>query len=91
MLLNIQKSCEIENLIDVIMNDTNKSYDEIEKALMNSGNYPESKKTFLMLSNGSLFDKDFKDDYPNDAWIENSLIKILKDNNIKSIYITTAI
>ena len=81
--LKTQLSCEVDEIIGCIMQDTGKTYDEVETAMSDEYLYPTSKKTFVTTQFG-------KDDAEN-SWLRASIYRILDENEIKSVYITTAI
>lgn len=83
--LNIEASCEIDNLINCIVLKTKRSYEEIESAFFDNFIYPESKKTYLTTQFGKIIDDE------NYEWLNSALEDIFKENKIKSIYITEAI
>lgn len=95
MSLNISLSCEIENLMNEIMAKTDKSYDDVEKAVMKAGIYPDSTKTFISWNDDktkkSIIVKFTMQDHPELKWLDEILVLIFKENNIDSIYITHAI
>jgi hypothetical protein len=93
-MLELTHSCEIDDLISEICQKTGKSYDEVESVMFDSHIYPESKKTFLMLSKDLNSDKEtILTDNPNGSlqWLEDVLQEIFKELNIRSVYVTEAI
>jgi hypothetical protein len=93
-MLELTHSCEIDDLISEICQKTGKTYDEIESVMFDTHIYPESKKTFLMLSKEIDSDKEtILTNNPNGSlqWLEDVLQDIFKELNIRSVYVTEAI
>tara|TARA_Y100001960_G_scaffold321323_1_gene395854 strand:- start:75919 stop:76200 length:282 start_codon:yes stop_codon:yes gene_type:complete len=93
-MLELTYSCEIDDLISEICEKTGKTYDEIESVMFDTHIYPESRKTFLMLSKDPSNDKEtILTDNPNGSlqWLEDVLQDIFKELNIRSVYVTEAI
>ncbi len=91
--LIVESSCEIENLIDVIVGKTDKDYEDVENAIHSAGIAPESNKTYITTEKFGLSSKtkvlnDVGDEL---KWLDDVLFDILKELNIDSIYITEAI
>jgi len=79
--LDIQSSCEINNLIRVIMERTAKTYAEVEKEAFDEYVYPESTKTYV----------DVRWPSKDDGWLKQEIIKLLNELGIQGIYITNPI
>jgi len=95
MALEIELSCEIENLMDEIVATTDKNWDECETAFMKAGLFPENTKTFISWNDNDAMDsiivKFTMDDHPELKWLDEALVAIFKKEKINSIYITHAI
>jgi hypothetical protein len=76
-------SCEINDLIECVMADTGKSFDQVEKEMFKQCIYPESTKTRVTTKFGRY--------KATDNWLYESIYKILDENNIQSVYITEEI
>lgn len=85
--LNIQSSCEIDDLIDSLIFASQKSYDEVEAILFKEGIYPESNKTYITNQFGNILPEVNE----SNKWLEDALGFILNENGINGLYITTAI
>jgi len=81
--LNTQLSCEIDEIIGCVMQDTGKTYGEVERAIFDEYLYPESKKTFVTTRFGR--------DKAKNSWLYASIYRILDENGIESVYITNSI
>jgi hypothetical protein len=79
--LNIQVSCEIDNLIKVVAKRTNRSYFDVESEAFREGAYPEGSKTYV----------DVRWPSPTDGWFRKEVQAILKEKGLLGIYITLAI
>jgi hypothetical protein len=95
MSLKTSLSCEIDDLIDEIMSISEKSYDEIESALITLCIYPENTKSFLMLQNEKdtkhVLDKFSLIDHAELKWVDDVLIRIFNETKIDKVYVTHAI
>lgn len=79
-MLKVEKSCEVDDLIEEVVAVSGKSYGEVEKQFFDSGIYPESTKTFVTDQFGG---------YDTDCdWLDEALEKVLTECGAKSIYIT---
>jgi predicted RNA-binding protein (virulence factor B family) len=84
-MLKIEHSCEIEDLIKEVINKTDKTYKEVERAMFRTFIYPESTKTYLTTQFGPIVeDKDY-------AWLNDVLTEIFAEAGIESVYVTNAI
>lgn len=88
MSLNIDHCCDIEDLIDEIVNISKKDYNIVEKILFKYHLYPESRKTFICFGREGMIVNDITE---ADQWLENSLKSIFADSGIDSLNITEAI
>lgn len=95
MTLKTALSCEIDDLATEIISISNKTYDEVEDALLKLGIYPENTKTFLMISTKDDIKNiitDFsREDYPELKWVDDTLLQIFENLKIYQIYVTNAI
>lgn len=77
-MLDIEQSCEIDDLQQEIMRITGRPHDEVEMALFDAYVYPENNKTLIM--------DDFEcDDIP---WLQDVIRGIMKQNNLRKVYVT---
>ena len=81
--LKTSLSCEIDDLIECVMADTGKSYEQVESEMFKRYVYPSGTKTFVTTKFGR--------DEAIDNWLYESIYKILDENNIQSVYITESI
>ena len=80
-MLKTQVCCEVDDLIEEVMEKTGKTYDEIEDGLMDIGFYPESTKTCVGRQTMFMEGK----------WLYTVIVEILDDLKMDRIYITHAI
>jgi len=80
--LKIELSCEVDDMILCIMKDTGKTYGQVQFAMIREYLYPENNKTFVATKFG-------KKDVEN-SWLRASIYRILDENGIGSIYITSS-
>jgi len=81
LTLRTSISCEIDDLIEVIMYRTGHKHDIIERAMFDSGLYPECRKTFVSQTGFCV----------DEHWVREVIHQILRHQNIDSMYITEAI
>lgn len=95
MALAIENSCEVDNLMEEVIEISGENWDSVESAFFKAGLYPESTKTYISWNDkqkmDSVLTKFVMSDHPNLKWLDDSLVTIFKKYNINSIYITTAI
>lgn len=72
-------SCEVQDLIKEVSKVSGKSYSNVEGAFFTCYLYPESKAVYISDS----LDSDIE-------WLNDAVNSILKQNNIKSLYILEA-
>lgn len=82
-MLATETCCDIGDLIQEIVDQTAKSWDEVESALMECHLYPDSTKTYVTDQFGG-YDTGI-------GWLDEALDYILSECGHKSIYITTEI
>lgn len=95
MALNIQNSCEIDDLIDEVLETSDQNHESVEQAFFKAGIYPEESKTFISWNDNKKMDSILVDftmkDNPELKWLDEALVAIFKKYNINSIYITNSI
>jgi len=79
--LNIAASVEIDNLLDVVRERLNISWDEAESRAMDEGIYPESSKTYITSKFGGY----------EEGTLAAEAVKALQELGFEAAYITHAI
>lgn len=84
-MLKIERSCEIEDLIQEVVSKSGKTYKEVERAMFKTHIYPESNKTYLTTEFGPIVDEGAYE------WLNVVLTEIFTEAGIESVYVTNAI
>lgn len=88
MALNIENSCDVEDLIEEVCRVSGKKYDKVEKKFFKYHIYPQSRKTYICKGQDGKVIDSVKE---KDLWLENALIQILDETCIDGVYITESI
>jgi|LakMenEpi03Aug12_release.lakeMendotaPanAssembly.Ray.scaffolds.fasta_scaffold4355241_1 hypothetical protein len=83
-ILKTTTSCEINDLMDAVIEKTNNTFDVVEKQFFKSYLYPEGTKTYV----STRFRKDGEGE---NQWLYDAIYSIMDDNNITAMYITEEI
>lgn len=81
--LKTELSCEVGDIIRCVMKDADKTYDEVELAMLCEYLYPTDSKTFVTT--------EFGREDAEESWLRASIYRILDENQISSVYITNPI
>lgn len=92
MTLNVVKKneCDIGELIDSVINSTNQEWDIVEAAFFDLSIYPEDRHgchlSFCDKTN-SVIPVAVMNKKPLLKWVDESLVSIFKESNIKSLHV----
>lgn len=80
--LNLNVSCEIDNLLDVMSEEMNLSYSEVEKMAFKESIYPTSSNTFMTTKFGMS---------ERDGSLKLAILTYMLKEGIERMYITNTI
>jgi len=80
--INRKEACDITDLLYEVLEVSDKDWDDVEQAFFDANIYPVDGDNHI-----SLGDNDLVIDKSELKWLNDALVLILKEANLKSLYI----